>query len=209
MNDEKYSPEFEKWFRVQARETLAKLDRLPPGARARVEDEIRDRFLKFENDRAARAQKEPDFGNPSTQAKYVSLMQRLDFDLDQIAKKALDKHDERYKPEWRDFEDRFRDAMKPQLEKLDDLRDEARAEAWDKLRERYGRFEKEDHDLRDKEPDFYDPKTQGKHMSLVEFLHFDADQIAKKAVEAERAKDLAEQYKAREAAAGLDRDRER
>ncbi len=117
--------------------------------------------------------------------------------------------EDRFKPEWQDFETRFRDQLADSLEKLNGLPPEIRAQTEDKIRERYRQHEKDHDELDKKEPDFYNPSTQGKFMSLVEFLHFDADQIARKALETQRAKDLAEQYKARETGASRENDREK
>jgi mannose/cellobiose epimerase-like protein (N-acyl-D-glucosamine 2-epimerase family) len=115
--------------------------------------------------------------------------------------------DDRYKPEWQDFEKRFRDQMRDTLEKLEGLPPAVRAKTEDQIRERYRRHEKETAELEEKEPDFHNPSTQGKHMSLVEFLHFDAGQIAKQAQE-QRAKDIADQFKARDQGGSRDRERE-
>jgi hypothetical protein len=136
----------------------------------------------------------------------IALAKRLSAELEAKREAAFN---ERFKPEWRDFEKRFRNQMENTLEKLNGLPPEIRAQTEDKIRERFRQDERETAELEKNEPDFYNPSTQGKHMSLVEFLHFDADQIAKKALETHRAKDLADQYKAREASAGNDHDRER
>jgi hypothetical protein len=136
----------------------------------------------------------------------IALSKRLSAEMETKREAAID---ERFKPEWRDFEKRFRDAMDHALDRLEGLPPDVRARTEDQIRERYRRWEKEDYELEKREPDFYDPKTQGKHMSLSEFLHFDGDQIAKKAHETQKAKDLADQFKAREASVALDRDRER
>jgi hypothetical protein len=63
--------------------------------------------------------------------------------------------------------------------------------------------------LEEKEPDFTNPSTQGKHMSLNEFLHFDADAIAKEAHATQKAKDLADDVNARGHGASRENDRER
>jgi len=105
--------------------------------------------------------------------------------------------DERYKPEWQDFEKRFLHQMADSLEKLNGLPPEIRAKTEDKIRERYRQHEKATAELGEKEPDFYNPSTQGKYTSLVEFLHHDADMMAQKAHESQKAKDLAAEYKDR------------
>ena len=102
--------------------------------------------------------------------------------------------DERFKPEWRDFEKRFQNQLREPLENLKGLPNEIRTETEDKVRERFRRYENEIVDLEKKEPNFSNPSTQSKHMSLNEFMHRDADIIVKKAHEAQKAKELASQY---------------
>ncbi len=91
-------------------------------------------------------------------------------------------NEERFKPEWRDFEKRFNDQMGGYLEQIKDLPADDRAKTEDLLRNRFRREEKETAELEEKEPDFYNLSTQGKHMSLNEFLHFDSGQIVKNAL---------------------------
>jgi hypothetical protein len=118
-------------------------------------------------------------------------------------------NDDRFKPEWQDFEKRFQHQLEDSLEKLNGLPPEIRTKTEDKIRDRFRQHEKDRAELEDKEPDFYNPSTQGKHMSLVEFLHHDCDMMAKKAQETEKAKGLAAQLKERTTKPGPDRDRER
>jgi len=128
--------------------------------------------------------------------------------------------DERFKPEWQDFEKRFHHQMEDYLEKMNGLPPDNRAKTEDKIRERLRQHEKATAELEKKEPDFYNPSTQGKHMSLVEFLHHDADMMAKKAHEAQQVRDDNKFDRARKTAAtlrasqaqsqpGKDHDRER
>jgi hypothetical protein len=91
-------------------------------------------------------------------------------------------NEERFKPEWRDFEKRFQDQMWEYLQQIKGLPADERAKTENLLRDRFRREEKETAELEEKEPDFYNPSTQGKHMSLNEFLHFDAGQIVKNAL---------------------------
>lgn len=91
-------------------------------------------------------------------------------------------NEERFKPEWRDFEKRFQDQMGGYVGQIKDLPADERAKIENLLRDRFRREEKETADLEANEPDFYNPSTQGKHMSLNEFLHFDAGQIVKTAL---------------------------
>lgn len=140
----------------------------------------------------------------------IELSKRLS---DELEAKKQAKIDERYKPEWRDFEKRFCNSLEPQLEKLERLSPENRADTENKLRDLYRQHEKDTAELEDREPDFYDPKTQGKHYTLMEHLLYDSDVTIRKAQEAQKAKDLADEYKARESASagrdGKDHDRER
>ena len=136
----------------------------------------------------------------------IALSKRMS---DELEAKRQAKIDERYKPEWRDFEKRFRNSMAPQLDKLEGLSPQLRADTESKLRELYRQNEKDEMELEEKEPDFYDPKTQGKHYTRAEYLLYDADLAIRKSQETQKAKDLAEQYKASETSADRENDRER
>jgi hypothetical protein len=118
-------------------------------------------------------------------------------------------NDDRFKPEWQDFEKRFQHQMNHSLEKLEGLPPETRAKIEDKIRDRFRQHEKAIAELEEKEPDFNNRSTQGKHMSLNEFLHFDADTIAKEAHATQKAKDLADDVKSRGHGASRENDRER
>ena len=111
--------------------------------------------------------------------------------------------------ELQDFEERLHRGNPGMLQKLNDLPDDVRGDTWIELRQRFRQYENAITEREGKRPDFDDPAIQLKHKDLVKSLHLDADQIARKALETQRAKDLADQLKAREAAAGIDRDRER
>ena len=138
--------------------------------------------------------------------KMIALSKRLS---DEMEARRQAEFEERYKPEWRDFEKRFRSNMEPSLEKLEGLSPKIRAQAENKMRERYRQHEKDDFELEKAEPDFYDPKTQGKYYSLSEYLHHDTDTIAKEAHATQKAKDLADQTKTSGGGANRENDRER
>jgi hypothetical protein len=85
--------------------------------------------------------------------------------------------------------------MKPFLDELGGLSPKIRAAAENKLRGLQKQFDNDDNQLREKEPNFYNKSTQGKFYDLVEFMQQDAHVIVNKAKEAQKTKDLADQYK--------------
>jgi hypothetical protein len=82
--------------------------------------------------------------------------------------------DEQYKPEWRDFEKRFREIgleAVPGKERLDDFPSDVRKAIEDRMRERYRRFEREDE--QDRSTPGYDSQnkdTQHRYLTRVEFM---------------------------------------
>ena len=120
--------------------------------------------------------------------------------------------DERYKPEWRDFEKRFRNQLQGFLEKLNELPPDVRTKTEDKLRERYRQEEKETLELSKKEPDFYNRSTQAKYMGIVDSLLSDADTIVDKALAAQKslqqARKLRDDLNRSQSRPGPDKDRD-
>lgn len=80
----------------------------------------------------------------------------------------------RYPPEMRDFEKRFQNHLEDLpswKDGLDNLPAERRKSVIDKMRETYRQFEREEHqDQSTPGYDFYDPDTQGRYHSRVEFM---------------------------------------
>ena len=199
--DERYKPEwrdFDKRFREAMDHALVKLEGLPPDVGARTEDQIRERYRRYEKEEYELEKREPDFYDPKTQGKHMSLSEFVHFDADQIADRAVAKQHGKDNPE---FEKSWRDRAIFTLEKLQGLPRDACVRAEDQIRAYYLKFDNERAALAKKESGLDDPATQK--------LNQLSDWTANKAVEQERAKDLAGQLKAREATAGHDRDRER
>jgi len=117
--------------------------------------------------------------------------------------------DPKERGELQDFERRFRSAFFNTLEKIDDLPDDLRSETWQELRERFRQYQRTVTEREGQQPDFDDPTIQDRHAELVKSLHLDAGQIAEKALETQRAKGIADQYKTRDAGTRPDRDREK
>lgn len=206
--DDRFKPEaqdFEKRFNEQMSHALEKLDGLPPDARAKTEDQIRQRFRRFENEHDELERKEPDFDNPSTQGKSMSLIEFVHFDADQIADRAVAAQHGKDKPE---FEQWWRDQARNELANIDRLPPEARTKTEDQIRAHFFKFENERAALAKNEPDFNNPSTQAKHTSLLQRLNRVVDWTAEQALKENRAKEIADQFKAREAAQGNDRERE-
>lgn len=118
-----------------------------------------------------------------------------------------ERYNARYKEGWRDPEKRFREYMDSYRDKMEGLSPEAHAETENKIRERYRRYERDAAALEEKEPDFYNGSTQGKHMSLMEFLLHDTNIQIKNAHEAQKSDNekLRDQIKAK-SRQGRDRD---